>query len=385
MKIFAYNDFILLKEDENIYADDSHILFIKSTCENHFDDFCLGSRVSPLSGKGHYFFSDQEKHLLELPYYSSVSDFLKRPSLLIKALFQLRSQLKKFDIFWITWPHPISFLILFLVGSKKPVVLFVRQNLEALIKVRYSGIKMSLGLIFARFVYLYASTFRSNAMLVTVGKEMHQHLSSGFVNSKHISDSIISEEYSVKERLYNVGNTLKLLFIGRLEPEKGLLDLINSVNLINKEIPATLTIVGEGISRIESESLSKSLGLTEKITFLGYIPFGDNLFDIYNSHDILMISSFSEGLPKIINEARAFSIPVISTKVGGIADELHHEETCLFVNPGNPEQLAEAAIRLFSDKKLYNYICKNLGEEFQKNSLQYWSREFAEFVKDGNE
>lgn len=383
MKIFAYNDFILLKESQRIYADDSHILFIKSTCESHFEDYCLGSRISPVAGKGYYFFSDKEKHVLELPFYSSVSDFLKNPSLLLKAYFQLKKQVDKFDIFWITWPHPISFLILLLVGSKKPVVLFVRQNLEALIKVRYSGIKMGLGVSFARFVYWYASTFRSNAKLVTVGKEMFEKLSPDFVNSKYISDSIVSEQYALKNRVYNVGDTLKLLFIGRLEPEKGLLDLINSVNLINKEIPVTLSIVGEGISKPEAESLVEKLGLDNRITFLGYVPFGENLFNIYNSHDILMISSYSEGLPKIINEARAFSIPVISTKVGGIADELKDEETCLFVSPGKPQQLADAAIRLYSDKTLYNLICKNLGEEFQGNSLQYWSREFAEFVKDG--
>lgn len=383
MKIFAYNDFILLKEDQRIYADDSHILFIKSTCESHFEDYCLGSRISPQAGKGYYFFTDQKNHVLELPFYSSVSDFLKNPSLLFKAYFQLKNQVDKFDIFWITWPHPISFLILLLVGSKKPVVLFVRQNLEALIKVRYSGIKMSLGVTFTRFVYWYASSFRSNAKLVTVGKEMFEKLSPDFANSKYISDSIVSEQYALKNRVYNVGDTLKLLFIGRLEPEKGLLDLINSVNLINKEIPVTLSIVGEGISKTEAESLVEKLGLENRITFLGYVPFGENLFKIYNSHDILMISSYSEGLPKIINEARAFSIPVISTKVGGIADELNHEETCLFVSPGKPQQLADAAIRLYSDKTLYNLICKNLGEEFQRNSLQYWSREFAEFVKDG--
>lgn len=384
MRIFAYNDFILTKKEGKIYADDSHILFIKSTCSDHFEDFCLGSRVSPDPGKGHYFFTDQDTHLLELPFYSSVSDFLRKPSLLLSAFRQLKVQLKKFDIFWITWPHPISFLILVMVGSKKPVVLFVRQNLEALIKVRYSGVRRSVGIAFAKLVYWYASNFRTNAMLVTVGKEMFESLSPDFKKSKFISDSIVSDEVSTG-RTYRVGKTLKLLFVGRLEPEKGLADLIRAVDLVNKEIPATLTIVGEGVSRTDSERLVKSLQLTDKITFVGYVPFGKDLFDLYNGHDILMISSFSEGLPKIINEARAFSIPIVSTRVGGIADELRDEETCLFVAPGEPSQLANAAVRLFSDQDLYNRICGNLNDEFQKNSLQYWSREFAEFVKSGND
>ncbi|GAB3218783.1 hypothetical protein GCM10027454_07010 [Algoriphagus aestuariicola] len=270
-----------------------------------------------------------------------------------------------------------------MVGKKKPVVLFVRQNIEALINVRYSGVRRSIGIAFAKLVYSYASVFRSNAMLVTVGKEMYQSLSSDFRKSKFISDSIVSEEVS-RNRTYSIGKTLKLLFVGRLEPEKGLLDLIRAVDLVNIELPATLTIVGEGISRIDAELLVERLQLTDRISFAGYVAFGDKLFDIYNSHDILMISSYSEGLPKIINEARAFSIPIVSTKVGGIADELRHGETCLFVSPGKPSQLADAAVLLARDQGLYNRISGNLAEEFPKNSLQYWSREFADFVKNEN-
>jgi glycosyltransferase involved in cell wall biosynthesis len=382
MRIFAYNDFILTKREGKIYADDSHILFIKSTCTDHFDEFCLGSRVSANSEKGYYFFTDQESNLLELPYYASVSDFLRKPRLLFSAFRLLKSQMRKFDVFWITWPHPISLLILVMIGSKKPVVLFVRQNLEELIKVRYSGIQRRVGIAFVRIVYLYASKFRTNAMLVTVGKEMYESLSKDFSKSKYISDSIVSEEVSTV-RTYPFGKALKLLFVGRLEPEKGLEDLIRAVELINKNISASLTIVGEGESRVIVEHLVRTLQLHEKVSFRGYIPFGEELFDLYTSHDILMISSYSEGLPKIINEARAFSIPIVSTKVGGIADELRDQETCLFVAPGEPFQLANAAIRLFSDHELYDRICTNLNKEFEKNSLQYWSREFAEFVKSG--
>jgi glycosyltransferase involved in cell wall biosynthesis len=381
MKIFAYNDFILKKKNASIYADDSHILFIKATCQDHFESFKLGSRLSPESSEGFYFFSDQANHLLDLPYYSSVADFLKNPGLLWQSYRLLKSQLKDFDLFWLTWPHPISFLILWMFGSKKPVVLFVRQNLEALIKVRYSGIQRAIGILFTRMVYRYASFFHPTAILVTVGEEMYQRLSPDFKASTYISDSIVPEEFAVSPRVGQNFDSIKLLFVGRLEPEKGLNILIQAVKLIAQKKNVSLSIIGEGVSREAATEYVKSLGLSNLITFEGYLPFGTTLFDTYKNHDLLMISSYSEGLPKIINEARAFALPVVSTEVGGIANELTHEETCLFVSSGDPVGLAEAALRLSSDPELYSRISKNLSEEFQKNSLQYWSKAFADFVK----
>lgn len=381
MKIFAYNDFILKRNEEGIFADDSHILFIKSTCENHFDAFRLGSRVSPQSGSGYYFFSANNSQILELPYYSSVSDFLKNPSIFWKAYRLLKSQIKEFDVFWITWPHPISFLILWMIGKDKPVILFVRQNLEALIKVRYSGIKRKAGILFTRLVDGFASIFRSQAMLVTVGEEMYKELSPGFAASRYISDSIVSKVYALPAREKRTPGVLKLLFVGRLEPEKGLPDLIKAFKLIDEKLESRLTIIGEGVSKKEVESLVKELGLEDKVDFRGYIAFGKELFEAYASHDLLMISSYSEGLPKIINESRAFAIPIVSTKVGGIANELKDGQTCLFVKPGNPFQLAAATLKLAEDMELYASISKNLSLEFQKNSLEFWSEEFSKFVK----
>jgi len=381
MKIFAYNDFILKKKDGNVYADDSHILFIKSACQDHFDDFCLGSRIEQRPETGYYFYSDKETHVLEFPFYSGVSEFLVRPKLLFSAWKLLKSQIDQFDVFWVTWPHPISFLILYMIGPKKPVILFVRQNLEALINVRYSGIKRWIGVLFVRLVYWYAAKFRSRASLVTVGEEMHQVLAKDFKNSKYISDSIVPEEFALEGRKSEIGSPLKLLFVGRLEPEKGLLDLIHSIRLINEKVPVTLTLIGEGVCKAETESLAHELGLGSRVNFSGYVPFGKKLFEAYTNHDILMISSYSEGLPKIINEARAFAIPVVSTKVGGISNELKNGETCLFVAPGQPQQLADAALRLVNDPDLYTQISRNLSKEFQQNSLEYWSSEFADFVK----
>jgi glycosyltransferase involved in cell wall biosynthesis len=380
LKIFAYNDFILKENKGKIYADDSHILFIKATCETHFDQFQLGSRCVESMETGHYFFTDKDNQVLVFPFYSSVSQFFTKPSLFSRSKDLLKSAVAHFDIFWVTWPHPISFLILLMIGKKKPVVLFMRQNLEALIQVRYSGIQKWAGLSFTKFLYWYAEKFHTNALLVTVGDEMYERFKGKFIHSSYISDSIVSERVRISSRKMNF-EKIKLLFVGRLEPEKGLPDLFRAVQLLNKTNDTELTVVGEGDQKDQLVKLREKLNLKSKIKFAGYKPFGEELFDLYKNHHFLMISSYSEGLPKIINEARAFALPIISTKVGGISKALHHEKTCLFVSPGKPDELSRAVIRLFGDSALYQSISTNLSEEFSDNSLEYWSKNFADLLR----
>lgn len=386
MKIFAYNDFILRKYNGKIYGDDSHILFIKETVETHFSEFKLGSRLIENSSPGHYLFNDQANKVLVLPFYKSVSNFFTNPGLFKKASLILKNEVQNYDVFWLTWPHPVSFLILLAVGKKKPVVLFVRQNLEALIEVRYRGLNRIMGKLFTRFMYAYARVFHSNALLVSVGEEMYKVLGKSFVNAAYVSDSIVPKSAQTGPKLA-ISHPVKLLFVGRLEPEKALPILLEAVEILKERTDVHLTIVGEGDSRSLLDQLIVDKNLNDQVSFAGYLPFGEELFELYRTHDLLMISSYSEGLPKIINEARAFALPIITTRVGGIAKELVHEKSCIFVDSGSASQLADAVLRLLNEPEMFHLISKNLHQEFETNSLEYWSGYFADLVKKhaGNE
>ncbi|MHA7129393.1 glycosyltransferase family 4 protein [Algoriphagus namhaensis] len=381
MKLFAYNDFILKKSGDDFYGDDSHVLFITHTGEKFFEDYSLGSRIRKSEEPGFYFIPNGKEHLLALPDYASVADFLKKPQLFTEARKILRGQLTKYDVFWLTWPHPISFLLLTLIGRKKPKVLFIRQNLEELIRVRYSGIQRSAGLLFTKAMYAYARRFHRDALVVTVGHEMYERMRSQFKEVGYVSDCIVPQRVSIPARLGFVGQNVKLIFVGRMEPEKGLMDLVDAVDRLTKKYPIELTLVGDGISKKPVEDRIKKLGLENKVQLAGYVPFGDSLFDLYSSHDVMVISSYSEGLPKIINEARAFALPIVSTAVGGIKTELKDEHTVIFVEPKNPNSLASGIQRLIEDPELYQKISYNLAQEFKQNSLEYWSGKFADMVK----
>lgn len=380
MRIFAYNDFILKKFKGVIYGDDSHVLFIKHTVQSFFSKSILGSRVREFDEPGFYEYTSNEEEVLALPDYNSVSEFLRRPSLFKEANEKLSKRIDDFDVFWLTWPHPVSFLILWKVGKKKKRVLFVRQNLEELIKVRYKGIGKYAGLLFTRFMYTFARVFHRDAIVVTVGDEMFHRMRKTFPKVFFISDCIVPKQFSIAPRVYSQF-AKKLIFVGRLEPEKGLFILLEAFQkMIEKDPEFQLTIVGDGVCMDDLKLEIANKNLEKYVHLEGYVPFGGKLFELYKSHDIMVISSFSEGLPKIINEARAFSLPIVSTKVGGIANELKDQKTCLFVPPNNPDELASSIFKLASMPSLYEEISINLNKEFQVNSLEYWSENFSEII-----
>ena len=126
-----------------------------------------------------------------------------------------------------------------------------------------------------------------------------------------------------------------------------------------------LLILGKGPQEKELKKLAHELGVSAYIKFLGEIPY-QQLPHFYQSADIFIRPSRSEGLGNAFLEAMAAGIPVIGTPVGGIPDFLTHEQTGLLVPPDDPEALEKSISRLCSDPELKQNIVQeawNLAQE----------------------
>lgn len=140
---------------------------------------------------------------------------------------------------------------------------------------------------------------------------------------------------------------LRLIFVGRLEKVKGLDTLLAAVEILKAEsLEIGLTIVGEGGLRAWLETELVNRGLSDRIHLAGSVPFGRELFDSYRSAGVMVLPSYSEGLPLVLIEAMANSLPVVATAVGGIPEIVEHEKNGLLVPPGEPRELADAIRRL---------------------------------------
>jgi glycosyltransferase involved in cell wall biosynthesis len=116
------------------------------------------------------------------------------------------------------------------------------------------------------------------------------------------------------------------------------------------------------------------------VRFHGPIPFGDELFARLRAADIHVISSLSEGLPRVIAEGRAFCLPTVATAVGGIPTVVCDSEDGLLVPPRNPVALADAIARIIDDGALRRRIIARSWQIAQQSTVEFHAQRLAERI-----
>jgi len=135
-----------------------------------------------------------------------------------------------------------------------------------------------------------------------------------------------------------------LLFVGRLEAEKGVLDLLDAFGEVCARVPsALLALVGDGVSMQEVRARA-SRCRPDSVRVLGALSHQD-VAKWIGACDALTLPSWAEGTPNVILEALASGRPVVGTNVGGIPHVIVDPSCGALVAPRNPQALAEALTR----------------------------------------
>jgi glycosyltransferase involved in cell wall biosynthesis len=166
---------------------------------------------------------------------------------------------------------------------------------------------------------------------------------------------------------------VRITFLGRLGTLKGTPQLIEALGRLRARPGWIATLAGNGDVE-ESRRRIAELGLTDRVAIPGWLgPEGvDRLLE---RTDVLILPSFSEGLPMAIIEAFAAGIPVIATPVNAVVDVVQHERNGLLVKPGDIDAIAAALARLMDDPELR----KRLGEMArQDHAERYDQRAYME-------
>lgn len=132
-----------------------------------------------------------------------------------------------------------------------------------------------------------------------------------------IPDGIDLERFPPK--IYPCREKVQILGVGRLIPRKGFDVLIRAVAMLPSLLPFEVVLVGDGPEREALTSLAKSLGVAERIQFVGSVPY-DDLPARYAEADIYVLSSHAEGMPLVVLEAMASGLPILATEVQGIRE-----------------------------------------------------------------
>lgn len=198
----------------------------------------------------------------------------------------------------------------------------------------------------------------------------------------------------------NSGTSQRLLFVGRVSPEKGIHTLLDAMPYVLQSCPdIQLDIVGTPgsapyeyivlISDVpEVNNLKEfydewrhrgdyladlrarmSPEVAEHVNFVGTVPH-DEIATYYYNADILINPSLSEAFGMSLVEAMASRTPVIATRVGGMTSIVEDGETGLLVEMNNPSELAEAIVRLMKDDDLRQSMGRASQEAVGKYSWE---------------
>ena len=145
---------------------------------------------------------------------------------------------------------------------------------------------------------------------------------------------------------------LRLLFVGRLVSEKGVLVLLRALGQLRRRgVEVEAVLVGDGPYRGALEQAAKQLGVEGQLTFTGALT-GARLAPLYRQADVFCLPSFAEGLPVVLMEAMANELPVITSRLAGIAELVDDGVNGLLLPPGRDDVIAEALERLAADPEL---------------------------------
>jgi glycosyltransferase involved in cell wall biosynthesis len=157
--------------------------------------------------------------------------------------------------------------------------------------------------------------------------------------------------------------------VARLQPEKGVATFLKAAARVSKvSQEARFLVVGDGPLREELLELVGRLGLRERVCFLGYRADARALTGLL---DVLVVPSLTEGSPLIVLEAMAAGVPVVASAVGGIPDQVRHDEEGVLVPPDDPDALAGALGSLLEDPAR----ARRLGEAGRRRTENEFSHD----------
>jgi glycosyltransferase involved in cell wall biosynthesis len=167
-----------------------------------------------------------------------------------------------------------------------------------------------------------------------------------------LADRIVVLPNSTKKQRhdFHADGPVRILFLGRLGPAKGIGDLLDSFKIIRHRNDWQATLAGDG-AVAETRILVERLGLAERVKVPGWLD-DDSVTAELQAADILVLPSWVENLPMCVMEAFAHGLAVICTPVGALPEIVEHEKTGLLVPVNNAPVLASALERLLSNPAL---------------------------------
>lgn len=302
--------------------------------------------------------------LAPLPNFPGPRQFYPQ---LFSMLPPLRAWVKRCDVIHLRVPTPAAIFAFRIARKTRPIFLLVVGDYAALRPhLGYRGIKKAL---FAAYVAIeeWAVDFMAARSLTFVnGAALHaKHHAPGRRVHQTTTSTLHLDEVAERSHALS-GGALRLLTVSRIDPRKGLRVLPEVVAILRASgHDARVDVVGPAIGQngdAEREAIgarARRSGVEGHVTLRGAVPL-DELMRLYREFDVFVLPTKpGEGIPRVLLEAMANGLPVITTAVAGITSLITHEQNGLLVDGDSAAAIAAAIQRLIDDPQLRGRLIEN--------------------------
>jgi glycosyltransferase involved in cell wall biosynthesis len=243
--------------------------------------------------------------------------------------------------------------------KRRAAILLIRGDPSAgpMAQRHRHGLQAVIGTILRRFSSLTAAVLASAVCVVTDSDTLRARLvKRGGAARYLVAASIAKADVLPPGQAWpGAGNgPMHLLFVGRLERVKDIETLLEALGEASRTGRSyVLRIVGAGdpdYTRLLHRRV-RQLHLDGAVRFLGPVPHGRQLYEFYRQAHALVLSSLSEGTPKVVVEAMAHGLPVVATSVGGLPRVVTRRSGIL-VPAAEPAELSKALMTVYDSPVL---------------------------------
>uniref|UniRef100_A0A7C3MGL1 Glycosyltransferase n=1 Tax=Dictyoglomus thermophilum TaxID=14 RepID=A0A7C3MGL1_DICTH len=315
-----------------------------------------------------------EYEVEELPGWDSIISYYRN---IIKPInfYYIKRKLKKlidnYDVFWVRLPSPFGlWLGKEAEKNNKFVIYHVAGDIRmAYLSSKYKGIKKIIAQLMGNYLHRKSIQLGKNGVFLCTGSILYNIYKKANKKVFYFIDSTILSK-DLKEPKRSLIEPIKFLYVGRILEEKGIFFLIDAMKELKEKYKLELHIVGFGKDENKLKQIIKD---EDFIIFHGFIPQGEKLYEIYSSSDVFVMPTinYPEGFPRVILEAWANGLFVISSRVGGIEGLGQDFGNLLFFRPGDKSEFIKKVELILDNSEIRERLRNGILQIQRKITSEY--------------
>ena len=167
---------------------------------------------------------------------------------------------------------------------------------------------------------------------------------------------------------YGIPDKPVLLYAGRIDPEKHIEEIVQSVARAVNIIDFQFVVVGRGVSKPDLEKLTQQLGIEDRVIFTGFVP-EEDLPYFYKLSRCFIIASIAELLSLVTLQAMASGLPVIAVNEGALGELVKDRENGYLYEQGDLTAIVNAISDIFSSDESYTRMSRKSLEFVREHDI----------------